>query len=130
MNFKLECDNHNKPTNTVKYAKFRFGGTAKLSDATEFSLAELKTGMIVELRNGKKYIVMRDVPFDTPNILKRFDGYGFLDLDDYDDNGDMCRGTMTEEERRSFDIMKVFCPLSRVNMLNSYDYKRIWRRIV
>lgn len=93
--------------------------------------SDLKTGMVVELRNGDIYLVMY-----APDLRKRvfisFDG-GFLDYRDYSE--DLTFGQpqyIREFNPRDFDIVKIYTLGETLwNILkdkNRLQYKTIWHR--
>ena len=72
--------------------------------------SELKTGMIVKLRNGDYYVVMLNTGFTFSSASKNVlvgltKSYSWLTLNDYDDYL-----RMREEEFKCFDIMEVYQP--------------------
>lgn len=83
---------------------------------------DLKTGMIVTLRNGNKRVVVKDTPFgdgitnfNGKNIWKRLDAYT-NDLRDVD--GDT-----------QYDVMKVEVPSTKCKMLTDFTaLDTVWTR--
>lgn len=73
--------------------------------------SELKNGMIVELRNGGKYIVIKDFTekscrdYGYNDILLEINGDGFMPLDTYKD--DLLRPNR-DRIAINYDIMKVY----------------------
>lgn len=86
--------------------------------------SDLKTGMVVQVRNGDKYLVLLDNP-DEPNMnLIGFDG-GFLQLVTYDDD------MIAQSKYRAFDIMSVYTLQSSIQNLltkSHLQYKLLWER--
>lgn len=73
--------------------------------------SELENGMIVELRNGGKYMVIRNFTNKTirwtENILLGYENnYGYMTLEDYFDDLYCIENISISKE---YDIMKVFC---------------------
>lgn len=73
--------------------------------------SELENGMIVELRNGGKYMVIRNFTNKTirwtENILLGYENnYGYMTLEDYFDDLYCIENIPISKE---YDIMKVFC---------------------
>ena len=94
--------------------------------AKEFIMADLETGMVVQLRNGKSLLVIK-----RENELRMFDEVQFLDGSDLTDN--LKSRLLLAETRHSLDIMKVFAPapLEKVaNVLNLIEMKgeMLWER--
>jgi hypothetical protein len=76
-----------------------------------FKKSDLKTGMVVECRNGNRYTVMLDTVMTVDDakdiIINVENNYGWNDLNDYtDDLRCICNNGNYEE----FDIMKVYQP--------------------
>lgn len=73
--------------------------------------SELENGMIVELRNGDKYIVIKDytnkrlINIATKDVLLEINGNGYMSLDTYTD--DLSRPSRGEVEV-NYDIIKVY----------------------
>lgn len=73
--------------------------------------SELENGMIVELRNGNKYIVIKDytnkrpINIATKDVLLEINGNGYMSLDTYTD--DLLRPSRGEVGV-NFDIIKVY----------------------
>ena len=88
------------------------------------TIDDLKTGMVVELRNGRMYVVMRDTYFDgeQKDVFWREGGF-WMPLSDYAENLKNIpnqqpfvwneSGTITEEDFRFaslYDIVAVYRP--------------------
>jgi hypothetical protein len=86
--------------------------------------SDLKNRMVVEMRNGEKYLVVDDYLFEIT-------GKGYMTLDCYQDdlmNNSSSRYIGEEEINRSYDIMKVY---QQVISLEEYwlnDKNIIWER--
>lgn len=74
--------------------------TDDIIPSPEFSLSDLKTGMIVQLRNGSYRTVMRDTPIGDLLIPHKF-RHGFYGLSGF-------RNDLTDMTLEAFDIMKVY----------------------
>ena len=92
---------------------------------TSFTKSDLKTGMVVEYRNGSRRIVFRDYQGTGKDLLI---GDRWASLNDYpedladDDDGD-----------RDYDIVKVynakdFCATLRLLDKKCCDYEVVWER--
>lgn len=89
-----------------------------------FTKQDLKTGMMVQVRNGTRYVVMLDTPIKS--VLVREHGY-FLHLKNYrDDLTSHIRGTDDFE----YDIVKIYKPRYASDMLIENWGKQIlaWTR--
>lgn len=80
-----------------------------------FKKSDLKTGMVVECRNGNKYTVMLDTVMiynGAKDVLVGVeDNYSWMKLnDDYDDNLYFCKYEGDTEDSKDYDIMKVYQP--------------------
>lgn len=96
--------------------------------------SELKTGMIVETREGKEYVVFIDV-CKTRYVSENYNGNDsvlvnnniWLSLDDYEDN------MLHSGKNNSFDIIKVYIPNHPYSFIDtSYEKSQrnlIWKRI-
>lgn len=97
--------------------------------------SELMTGMIVETREGKEYVVFIDV-CKTRYVLENYNGgnnsvlvnnNAWLSLDDYEDN------MLHSSKDNLFDIMKVYIPNHPYSFINiSYEKSQrnlIWKRV-
>ena len=86
--------------------------------------SDLKTGMVVEVRNGEKYLVLLDNPY-APNMnLINFKG-GFLQLAFYDED------MIIQSAGRAFDIMGVYTLQDSIRDLfkeRRLRYKLLWKR--
>lgn len=86
--------------------------------------SDLKTGMVVETRNGNKYLVLLDNP-DAPNMnLINFKG-GFLQLAFYDED------MIIQSAGRAYDIMSVYTLQDSIYNLfkeRRLRYKLLWER--
>ena len=99
---------------------------------------ELKTGMIVTLRNGYKYVVLLNC--ECGNVLKRLNQYGYMNLDNYDINM-----ILAPEKRNNpnipkadkavidafmaqFDIASVYSCKHMSSMIDFEHYKLCWTR--
>lgn len=102
---------------------------------------ELKTGMIVTLRNGEEYVVFRDVCCAESDIYSKDviihwafgrARKGYNRLYDYTDNLLMTDAFLTQEEMSEFDIMKVEMPLTiwslRSQNVERDNRKLLWKR--
>ena len=73
--------------------------------------SELENGMIVELRNGDKYMVIKDytnkrlINIVTKDVLLEINGNGYMSLDTYTDN--LLRPSR-DETAVNYDIIKVY----------------------
>jgi len=80
---------------------------------------DLKTGMMVECRNGNVYTVMLGVEVSSSDVLVRPEGW--MGLNGYDDNM-KCRGA------REWDIMKVYQPKLEAHIGHKDSCNLIWER--
>ena len=74
-------------------------------DNMGFSKADLKTGHVVELRDGKRYLVFRDIPhkfYNNDDLLIKLDSGQNRSLECYEDN------LLRNDRDNEVDIMKVF----------------------
>ena len=90
---------------------------------------DLKTGMVVKLRNGNLYEVMLGVEIDTEkDILRGIRGINgrWLYLWDYNDDLYDVKGKAFEK----FDIMEVYKPKYYSSRLDDFlnDYELLWKR--
>ena len=101
--------------------------------------SDLKTGMIVETRNGSRYIVMRDTGIggDQENVMIHpydgDEGNGWMPLDHYHDDLTCWghSGLFDEGEivpHPDFDIMKVYKPYGATDIGMSKMNKLIFDR--
>lgn len=93
----------------------------------EFTQADLETGMVVQLRNGKSLLVIK-----RESELRMFDEVQFLDGSDLTDN--LKSRLLLAETRHPLDIMKVFAPADLKNVSNVIELierkgELIWKRI-
>ena len=99
--------------------------------------SDLRSGMLVTLRNGYTYYVMLNtgLPFDQANLLIRNVGneHGWMPLPYYAE--DMtCLGDpedllpSTPEENRKWDIMQVASTNSASHICQRQHYNTIWIR--
>lgn len=91
-------------------------------------LGELRTGMVVTLRNGGKYMVFRKIHSDWTNddVLVQLNGDDYLFLAEYDSDM-MCKGAYHDP----FDIMEVWVarqPLNFVSFNKEEYYTLLWKR--
>lgn len=106
----------------ICYRKFEiyFEKYPKQTNMKQFTKEDLQSGMIVELRNGIKYLVVNN---RETKFLLGIDDYHLLD--NYDDNLN-CRV-------KGFDIVKVYthkCTGSLKFILEHNKHKLIWQRKV
>ena len=95
-----------------------FGNKDKDKMKKEFTISDLKNQMVVEVRDGSKYIVV-------DNYLLSYDGY--LDISGY--NEDLCR-KRNSCCSKDFDIMVVFKPVYNLNFEKiNIDTNIIWQRL-
>lgn len=92
----------------------------------EFTKADLKTGMIVKLRNGKSLLVIK-----RENQLRMFDECQYLDGSDLTDN--LKSRLLLAETRHELDIVQVFAPAPLEKVSNVVDLieekgELIWER--
>lgn len=80
---------------------------------------DLKTGMMVECRNGNVYTVMLGVEVSSSDVLVCPDGW--MGLDSYDNN-------MKVGGARGWDIMKVYKPTTEAQIGHKEDCSLIWER--
>lgn len=92
-----------------------------IPEPQQFTKADLKTGMRVELRNGAKFVY-----FDNGKLKGFVQGIRSVYLDFYDDEFN-CKRTGLEQ---SFDIMKVYDTPDSLIRIPCYDYstKLLWQR--
>lgn len=88
--------------------------------------SDLKTGMLIEARNGTKYIVLKDVETKY---------YGVQDLLFACENGFMCSANYTEDLKaksgdKQFDIVKVYSRAFEAEILKIDGEGRelLWQR--
>ena len=86
----------------------------------------LKTGMIVELRDGERYLVVNNAEITGITWNIGVGQYTWIWLDDYNDD-------LTEKNVKELDIVKVFSPNRPCNVIPNYfkeltDYLVIWKR--
>lgn len=85
---------------------------------------DLRTGMVVEIRNGAKYTVMLNAQSGTDNddILANHEG-GFVRLSNYRDD-------LSDKNNDDFDIIRVFehFGLGALLKFNDRDMKVLWER--
>lgn len=95
---------------------------------------ELKTGMIVMIRNGNQYLVLKDTDmkssdFGSPNILVGINNkgsihkIGWLSLDAYEEDL-----TRKESLTNEWDIMEVLRTDRADDVGSPEQYKTIWYR--
>lgn len=89
-----------------------------------FTMNDLKPNMVIELRNGKRYLVLVD------NIA--IGETGWLDLKNYND--DLTYASSVHMDIMDSDIMKVFNPDNKYHLIPSHfkyisDNELIWERI-
>lgn len=86
--------------------------------------SDLKTGMVVEIRNGEKYLVMLN-PDCKDKELINFKG-GYMPLSNYNNE------LMLKKFNKGFDIVKVYSVGSSIYWLLSdkerMEFKLIWKR--
>ena len=81
--------------------------------AEQFTKDNLRNGMVVETRERKAYIVLENNLIDT---------FGFLPLDNFDDN---LKGRYSNGK----DIVKVYEPILRIDdFYNRYQLEVLWSR--
>ena len=91
---------------------------------TSFTKSDLKTGMVVEYRNGSRRLVLRDYQGTGEDILI---GTGWRSFDNYTENLTDGGGD------KDFDIMKVYAASDYCGTLHLLDkkcceYKVVWER--
>ncbi len=82
-------------------------------------LSELTTGMVVKLRNGNTYVVMKDCGYEDDygnNVIVNHDGW--LNLDSYDE--DMLFNEDIQYD--CFDIMEVYKMSNIITSMNAGFY--------
>ena len=89
--------------------------------------SELKTNMLVETRNHRRYLVKKDLPYDKKDLFVRKKG-GFLKIDEYNENL-----LYHDKILNGYDIMKVYKPHSIFAFLpeSEFDldnYTLLWER--
>ena len=95
-----------------------FGNKDKDKMKKEFTISDLKNQMVVEVRDGSKYIVV-------DNYLLSYNSY--LDISGYNEN--LCR-KRNSCCSKDFDIMVVFKPVYSLNFENiNIDTNIIWQRL-
>ena len=86
--------------------------------------SDLKTGMVVELRNGDKYLVMLNPDCEGRELI-RFNG-GYMSLNAYDNE------LMLKKLNENFDIVKVYSAEGSICWLlgdkELVKFKPIWER--
>ena len=85
---------------------------------------DLKTGMMVECRNGNVYTVMLGTGVGCDNVLVR--GNGWNSLDSYDN--DLKCNTLGVSRNEEYDIMKVYKPTKEAQIGHKEDCDLIWTR--
>ena len=89
-----------------------------------FEKSDLKSGMLVELRNGRYYTVVMDYETEHHGTGAMFGkGGGFIHIDIY--NNDLTNNLLGE-----FDIVKVYKPKCDGDVLSDdiHDFNLIWER--
>ena len=87
--------------------------------------SDLENGMIVEMRDGGKYIVIKDFTKESKrygndnDILLNIDFGGYDNLDNFNDD-------LTNVNFKELDIMKIYCLISCGS--NKEDLKLLWER--
>ena len=92
------------------------------SEEKQMKKNDLKNRMVVEMRNGDRYLVV-------DKYLLDIDGKGFMLLSSYTDdlmNEDKSINPMDEEINREFDIMKIYDCTTQWNALREKNL--IWER--
>lgn len=88
-----------------------------------FKKSDLRTGMMVECANGSVYMALLDTCMGMyPNVLTNVAGYGFVDLEHYDDDL-VCRGAP------EFSITKVYNPIVPSGWHKHTSGELIWERV-
>lgn len=86
--------------------------------------SDLKTGMVVETRNGEKYLVMLGPDCEGRELINF--GYGFMPLSRYANN------LMIKTGDEEFDIMKVYSVEGSICWLlrdkKRMNFELIWQR--
>lgn len=85
-------------------------------------LKDLKTGMVIEIRNGERYLILRK----DDGVLYAVRNEDWFDIHEKGDyNSDL-----TDSEFKEYDIMKIYepCVNSLRAMLNNYVSDPIWER--
>ena len=85
---------------------------------------DLRTGHIVTLRNGIKYMVMRQAQTDTSNHDILAKEAGFMFLHNFTES-------LESKNGKVLDIVKVECAIGFVDLLvpiGSVEYETIWER--
>jgi len=103
--------------------------------------SDLKTGMLVALRNGSEYYVMLGARIDgiTDLLVSRYEDHtlGHISLDDYDDDmhyhynypygGDFLDKYHNPENDPQWDIVRVDSVSCAVELFARHNYKSIWQ---
>lgn len=103
--------------------------------------SDLRTGMLVTLRNESEYYVMLNtgsfISREKDILLKRYskEEMGWLSLEDYDDDlthhtrpGDMFAAFATPEDDAKWDIVKVSAANKPTDLCIPDRYKTVWTR--
>jgi hypothetical protein len=108
--------------------------------------SELKTNMLVEMRNGRKYLVKRDVPATDLTYREESDLFideieGYMSFSEYsedllcydDDVNQMFYDWGRDEVAEGYDIMKVYTPckifaFTSREEFNLNNYELLWAR--
>ena len=82
--------------------------------------SDLKTGMVVELLNGNKYVVMIDTCMgDFPEILLDLDEHGYIGME-------VLNNDMKCESDCAFSVKKVYAPFSPSCLIEGIGYDLLW----
>jgi hypothetical protein len=104
----------------------------------QFTLDDLKTGMLVVDRDGNEYIVFKNCPFNyygvyVDNMIVNGQDRTWMDLADYHDNL-LCNSDIEEgfEDNRNLDIMEVY-ELPHPYCIQDMEYRKedrklLWKR--
>jgi hypothetical protein len=100
------------------FAKFEL-----VTEPQQFTKDMLKTGMRVELKNGSRYVVLKDVEttFYGHQDFLLASGCDFLVGSEYEED-------LTDKHFNSFTIMKVYKSINESNILNLTVGKLLWQR--
>lgn len=90
--------------------------------------SDLKTGMVVEVKNGEKYLVMLNAENKSMSLIN-FNG-GFMSLDDYDESLNCVNGDDVDE----WSVIKVYSLEKNISVIFSCtnrvikNAKVLWER--
>ena len=98
-----------------------------MTKMTEITQDKLKSGMILERRDGKRFLLFKDICPDMNNINRAIcmdDSQTFIRMVDYSDN------LIFLSKRREYDIVKVWLPNHLEQIFADYPIvaEVIWER--